>query len=126
MTARSTVDTRKLDPTAIIVFHQADVGEYLRDEVCITQVTIEAHSVDNDFPIRKHSSNTNFYYFFLGVYSGLFLGRYTLLHLAVVTIHDIPHTFSLTLPNICLHRTLASYTRSLNWSHNARSILINL
>lgn len=33
MTARSTVDTRKLDPTSIIVFHQADVGEYLRDEV---------------------------------------------------------------------------------------------
>jgi UPF0113 PUA domain len=33
VTARSTVDTRKLDPTAIIVFHQADVGEYLRDEV---------------------------------------------------------------------------------------------
>ncbi|KAF7985302.1 hypothetical protein HWV62_6471 [Athelia sp. TMB] len=32
VTARSTVDTRKLDPTAIIVFHQADVGEYLRDE----------------------------------------------------------------------------------------------
>ncbi|EMD42011.1 hypothetical protein CERSUDRAFT_120870 [Gelatoporia subvermispora B] len=34
VTARSTVDTRKLDPTAIIVFHQADVGEYLRDEHC--------------------------------------------------------------------------------------------
>lgn len=33
VTARSTVNTRKLDPTAIIVFHQADVGEYLRDEV---------------------------------------------------------------------------------------------
>ncbi|KAG8942540.1 ribosome biosynthesis protein nip7 [Tulasnella sp. 424] len=32
VTARSTVDTRKLDPTGIIVFHQADVGEYLRDE----------------------------------------------------------------------------------------------
>lgn len=51
VTARSTVDTRKLDPTAILVFHQAyvlidrffrhlayalstrDIGEYLRDEV---------------------------------------------------------------------------------------------
>ncbi|KAJ7071153.1 cytosolic large ribosomal subunit protein [Mycena amicta] len=32
VTARATVDTRKLDPTSIIVFHQADVGEYLRDE----------------------------------------------------------------------------------------------
>ncbi|KAL9933015.1 hypothetical protein V8E36_008270 [Tilletia maclaganii] len=32
VTARSTVDTRKIDPTSIIVFHQADVGEYIRDE----------------------------------------------------------------------------------------------
>ena len=32
VTARSTVDTRKQDPTSIIVFHQADVGEYLRSE----------------------------------------------------------------------------------------------
>ncbi|KAJ1921671.1 ribosome biosynthesis protein nip7 [Mycoemilia scoparia] len=32
VTARSTVDTRKLDPSAIVVFHQSDVGEYLRDE----------------------------------------------------------------------------------------------
>ncbi|WVQ76547.1 hypothetical protein IAR50_006217 [Cryptococcus sp. DSM 104548] len=32
VTARSTLDTRKLDPTGIIVFHQADVGEFLRDE----------------------------------------------------------------------------------------------
>lgn len=32
VTARSTVDSRKIDPTSIIVFHQADVGEYLRDE----------------------------------------------------------------------------------------------
>ncbi|KAJ7932528.1 hypothetical protein B0H13DRAFT_2517147 [Mycena leptocephala] len=27
VTARATVDTRKLDPTSIIIFHQADVGE---------------------------------------------------------------------------------------------------
>lgn len=32
VTARSTADTRKLDPTAIVVFHQADIGEYLRQE----------------------------------------------------------------------------------------------
>jgi 60S ribosome subunit biogenesis protein NIP7 len=32
VTARSTIDTRKLDPTSIIVFHQADNGEYLREE----------------------------------------------------------------------------------------------
>jgi ribosome biogenesis protein Nip4 len=31
-TARSTLDTRKLDPSGIVVFHQADVGEFLRDE----------------------------------------------------------------------------------------------
>jgi ribosome biogenesis protein Nip4 len=33
VTARSTIDTRRLDPTSIVVFHQTDVGEYLRDEV---------------------------------------------------------------------------------------------
>ncbi|KAI8877539.1 60S ribosome subunit biogenesis protein nip7 [Backusella circina FSU 941] len=32
VTARSTVDMKKLQPTDIIVFHQADVGEYLREE----------------------------------------------------------------------------------------------
>ncbi|TPX34867.1 hypothetical protein SmJEL517_g02638 [Synchytrium microbalum] len=32
VTARSTQDARKLEPTGIIVFHQADVGEYLRNE----------------------------------------------------------------------------------------------
>jgi 60S ribosome subunit biogenesis protein NIP7 len=32
VTARATADTRKLDPTAIVVFHQADIGEYLRQE----------------------------------------------------------------------------------------------
>jgi 60S ribosome subunit biogenesis protein NIP7 len=32
VTAKCTADTRKLDPTGIVVFHQADVGEYLREE----------------------------------------------------------------------------------------------
>jgi 60S ribosome subunit biogenesis protein NIP7 len=32
VTARSTVESRKLDPTAIVCFRQADCGEYLRDE----------------------------------------------------------------------------------------------
>ncbi|KAI9496260.1 60S ribosome subunit biogenesis protein nip7 [Zychaea mexicana] len=32
VTARSTADMKKLQPTDIIVFHQADVGEYLRSE----------------------------------------------------------------------------------------------
>jgi 60S ribosome subunit biogenesis protein NIP7 len=30
--AQSTADCRKLDPTAVVAFHQADVGEYLREE----------------------------------------------------------------------------------------------
>lgn len=32
VTARSTQETKRLDPTAITTFRQADVGEYLRDE----------------------------------------------------------------------------------------------
>ncbi|KAJ3286454.1 ribosome biosynthesis protein nip7 [Borealophlyctis nickersoniae] len=36
VTARSTQDARKLEPTAMVVFHQADVGEYLRDEDALT------------------------------------------------------------------------------------------
>jgi len=31
VTARSTAETRRLDPTGIAAFRQADVGEYLRD-----------------------------------------------------------------------------------------------
>lgn len=30
--ARSTVEIRRLDPTSIVCFRQADCGEYLRDE----------------------------------------------------------------------------------------------
>lgn len=32
VSARSTTDCRRMEPTAIVAFHQADVGEYLRDE----------------------------------------------------------------------------------------------
>ncbi|DBA68199.1 hypothetical protein WJX82_000202 [Trebouxia sp. C0006] len=32
VTAKSTADCRKMDPSGIVVFHQADVGEYLRSE----------------------------------------------------------------------------------------------
>jgi 60S ribosome subunit biogenesis protein NIP7 len=31
-TSRSTQECRKLDPAAIVSFHQADTGEYLRSE----------------------------------------------------------------------------------------------
>ena len=30
--AKSTIETRRSEPTAIIAFRQGDVGEYLRDE----------------------------------------------------------------------------------------------
>ncbi|KXS99823.1 hypothetical protein AC578_8894 [Pseudocercospora eumusae] len=32
VTARSTAEARKLDPTGIVLFRQSDVGEYLREE----------------------------------------------------------------------------------------------
>lgn len=32
VTARGTAEARKLDPTGVVCFRQADVGEYLRDE----------------------------------------------------------------------------------------------
>eukprot|EP01100_Stratorugosa_tubuloviscum_P014844 TRINITY_DN8173_c0_g1_i1.p1 TRINITY_DN8173_c0_g1~~TRINITY_DN8173_c0_g1_i1.p1 ORF type:complete len:181 (-),score=76.44 TRINITY_DN8173_c0_g1_i1:94-636(-) len=32
VTAKSTQDCRRVDPTTIVVYHQADIGEYLRDE----------------------------------------------------------------------------------------------
>jgi hypothetical protein len=35
VTARSTAEARKMDPTGIVTFRQSDVGEYLR-EVCIS------------------------------------------------------------------------------------------
>lgn len=74
MTARSTIDTRKLDPTAIIVFHQAyasqlssfvgfalltfllsDVGEYLRDEVSYQNVSCSPYHFAK-YSFRKHCS----------------------------------------------------------------------
>jgi 60S ribosome subunit biogenesis protein NIP7 len=32
VTARSSIEAKKLEPTAIVVFRQADCGEYLREE----------------------------------------------------------------------------------------------
>ena len=32
VTAKSTSDCRKMDPNGVVVFHQSDVGEYLRSE----------------------------------------------------------------------------------------------
>ncbi|CAF9926843.1 MAG: ribosome biosynthesis protein nip7 [Gomphillus americanus] len=39
VTAKSTVETKKADPTAIVVFRQADVGEYLRAEDSLFNTT---------------------------------------------------------------------------------------
>lgn len=33
VTARSTAEARKLDPTGITTFRQADIGEYLREVI---------------------------------------------------------------------------------------------
>lgn len=32
VTARSTAEARKMEPTRIVTFRQADIGEYLREE----------------------------------------------------------------------------------------------
>lgn len=32
VTAKSTSDCRKMEPSGVVVFHQSDVGEYLRSE----------------------------------------------------------------------------------------------
>lgn len=32
VSARSTAEARKLDPTGVVTFRQADIGEYLREE----------------------------------------------------------------------------------------------
>lgn len=34
--AKSTQDCRKVDPMSIVVFHQADIGEYVRHEETLT------------------------------------------------------------------------------------------
>uniref|UniRef100_A0A914VFL8 60S ribosome subunit biogenesis protein NIP7 homolog n=1 Tax=Plectus sambesii TaxID=2011161 RepID=A0A914VFL8_9BILA len=34
--SKSTADCRRADPTAIVVLHQADLGEYLRSEATLT------------------------------------------------------------------------------------------
>lgn len=35
-TAKSALDCRTVDPMTIVVFHQADIGEYLRNEETLT------------------------------------------------------------------------------------------
>lgn len=44
VTARSTAEVRRLDPTSITAFRQADVGEYLRD-------------VSQSFPVSSYLSH---------------------------------------------------------------------
>jgi len=34
--AKSTADCRHVDPMTIVVFHQADIGEYIRNEAALT------------------------------------------------------------------------------------------
>ena len=59
MTARSTGDTRKLDPTAIIVFHQAYVSIALR------RLPSEEHEnivmLANTYVMKKHYFDINIF-----------------------------------------------------------------
>jgi len=34
--AKSTAECRHVDPMTIVVFHQADIGEYIRNEAALT------------------------------------------------------------------------------------------
>lgn len=52
MTARSTAEARRLDPTAITCFRQADVGEYLR-EVDLQGVRKTLNTSSTDFWHRR-------------------------------------------------------------------------
>ena len=36
VTAKSTTDCRHVDPMTIVCFHQADIGEYVRNEETLT------------------------------------------------------------------------------------------
>ncbi|EKX39066.1 hypothetical protein GUITHDRAFT_160041 [Guillardia theta CCMP2712] len=51
VTARSTQDCRKLPATDVVVFHQADVGEYLREE----ETFGKKHKRDNSQPDNKRN-----------------------------------------------------------------------
>eukprot|EP00960_Hanusia_phi_P045358 757182-Hanusia_phi.AAC.2 len=54
VTARSTQDCRKLPATDVVVFHQADVGEYLREEETLyTGVAVTGESSSDHELIRK-------------------------------------------------------------------------
>jgi hypothetical protein len=44
VTARSTAEARKLDPTGITVFRKADIGEYLREASPLLFVTPYGHA----------------------------------------------------------------------------------
>ena len=53
VTARSSAEARKLEPTAITVFRQGDIGEYLR-EVCYMWKSLRT-SQPTDFCIGRYS-----------------------------------------------------------------------
>ncbi|KAJ3206078.1 ribosome biosynthesis protein nip7 [Entophlyctis luteolus] len=57
-TARSTQDAKKLDPTSVIVFHQADVGEYLRNEDTFFLVQHLAQAETSDRTITTKDTGT--------------------------------------------------------------------
>lgn len=52
VTARSTAEARRLDPTGIVCFRQADVGEYLREVSPTHTYTISLSLSLSAFPPR--------------------------------------------------------------------------
>jgi hypothetical protein len=63
VTARSTVEVRRLDPTAITVFRQADAGEYLR-EVCTpassSALVAIAYRIKGRYPVLERQSRKKY------------------------------------------------------------------
>ena len=52
VTARSTGEARRLEPTGIVCFRQADVGEYLREVSSQGEIRVEFAA---DWPIGGYS-----------------------------------------------------------------------
>lgn len=83
VTARSTAETRRLDPTGIAAFRQADVGEYLRDVGVPSKSPPPTPSTDSSH--RKIPFSNSRYRFLFDLYKSI---RRSCLFL-IVTMHII-------------------------------------
>ena len=55
--AKSTSECRHVDPMTIVVFHQADIGEYIRSEAVLTWHT-HTHSIQSLYDQRLQGSHS--------------------------------------------------------------------